>query len=799
MGRMFWLLAAMVGGLLIAWQGTITPRPLAADAPADVFSAGRALSDIAVIAKVPHPVGSPANAAVRDYLVQRMTAMGLAPRVQTSQAFLQDSFKGEAWVVGGTVQNIIGVIPGRDRAAPALAIMAHYDSVPGSPGAADDATGVASALEVARILKAQGTPARDVIVLITDGEEAGLLGAHAFFEQDPLAKHVGLVLNMEARGGGGRANMFQTGPKNGALIKLFGQNAEAPVSSSLAVFLYEHMPNDTDFTVSKAAGITGLNYAFIGRQFDYHSPSSTVANLDQGSVQHMGEQVLTAARALAFNTALPAPAPEAVYSQTFGDNVLAYPAWAGWLVLLAAAVLMVLAVRPGRKTGVAPLATLKGVGGTLYMIVATALMLHLVRRATGVGFGFLEMRPLLAQWGLYETALALLTAGVALHAASALANGVKVRLAVIAPLVGGALCSLFGGWDVVGLGIGLIGAILSVSFLGKPPPLASAWLGGLILALLVATGLQIAAPATAFLIAWPLLLGAFMAATGALGSRSTPIIRLGEAGLLAIGLGWLGVYFHGVAQGLDIPDLLTLFGFLGMILAWPLAQRAGRWPGPALIAAGLLVIVIVRFHSPWTERHPQVSEVAHVTDLTTRKSWRVALSPGLDPWTRGVLTATGGTIGQQAIAPMAGRKVPAAPAEAVPVAAPVFRVLQRGDGSTAVELSPPQGARVIGMDIRTNGVVSDVRVGDRPAGLLARPGQWSHLRWVATPGGVMVTFKSTAPVEVEARYGALTESWPAGAKPLPPRPKTLAPWDLSDSTIVIGTARLKPTPAPPPS
>ncbi|MDQ0466156.1 hypothetical protein QO010_003949 [Caulobacter ginsengisoli] len=787
MGRSVWLLAAMVGGLLIAWQGTVTPRPLAADAPADVFSAGRAMKDIEVVAKTPHPLGSPENDAVRDYLVGRMTAMGLAPRVQDARAFFQNSFNGGQWAIGGRVRNIIGVIPGRDRSAPAIAIMAHYDSVPGSPGAADDATGVASALEIARILKAQGTPARDVIILITDGEEAGLLGAHAFFEQDPLARHVGLVLNMESRGGGGRANMFQTGPRNGALIGLFAENAKAPISSSLAVFLYEHMPNDTDFTVSKAAGITGLNFAFIGRQFDYHSPSSTPANLDQGSVQHMGEQVLAAARALAFAKVLPAPAPEAVYSQTFGDHVLAYPAWVGWLVLLAAVLLLVRAVRPGHKTGVAPLATLKGVGGTLYMILATALMLHLVRRATGVGFGFLEMRPLLAQWGLWESVLALLTAGVALHAASALANGIKVRWAVAAPIAGGALCSLFGGWDVVGLGVGLATAILAVSFLGKPPPLASAWLGALVLALLVALGLQIAAPATAFLIAWPLLLGAFMAAVGALGSSSTPIIRFGEAGLIAIGLGWLGVYFHGVAQGLDIPDLLALFGFLGMVLAWPLAQRASRWTGPALMALGLIGLAVVRFHSPWTERHPQVSRIAYVTDLNSHKSWRVALSPGMDPWTRGVLTADGGALGKQAFAPFAPRGVPAAPAKAVAATQPVINLPPQTDGTVAVLFAPPAEGRAMSLDLRTDVAATDVRVDGRPAKLLAKPGQWSHLVWVGGPGAV--TFKPAGPGSVEIRYGAETLSWPADAKPLPARPKTLAPWDSSDSTIVIGSLK----------
>jgi len=45
-------------------------------------------------------------------------------------------------------------------AAPAVALMAHYDSVPASTGASDDAAGVASALEIVRAIKARGVPAR---------------------------------------------------------------------------------------------------------------------------------------------------------------------------------------------------------------------------------------------------------------------------------------------------------------------------------------------------------------------------------------------------------------------------------------------------------------------------------------------------------------------------------------------------------------------------------------------------------------------------------------------------------------
>jgi len=332
-GRSIALIVCLAIAFALAWASERTPTPAPINAPSSDFSAMRAMADVEAIARKPHPIGSAANAAARDYLLARMRSLGLTPQVQRIEVLRQR----DEWIAGGVVENIVGVLPGKDRTAPAVAVMAHYDSVPGSPGAADDAAGTAAALEIVRALKSKGQPARDIVVLITDGEESGLLGAQAFFDHHPLAGRIGFLLNMEARGGGGRAQMFQTGSENGDTIELFRKSAVSPVASSLTVFLYEHMPNDTDFSVPKAAGVPGLNYAFIGSQFDYHSPTSTPANLDKGSLQHLGEQVLSATRAAAFAPALPAKSPNLVYANTFAGHLLAYPPGMGWAVLALAA------------------------------------------------------------------------------------------------------------------------------------------------------------------------------------------------------------------------------------------------------------------------------------------------------------------------------------------------------------------------------------------------------------------------------------------------------------------------------
>ena len=154
MSKTLALFSCLAAAFALFYFGARTPDPRPASAPSADFSAARAMSDISVLAKVPHPVGSAANAAARDYLVSRMTALGLAPRLQRAESHGTRRFMGALYASGAHVENIIGVLPGHDRTTPALALMAHYDSVAGSPGAADDATGVADALEIVRAIKA---------------------------------------------------------------------------------------------------------------------------------------------------------------------------------------------------------------------------------------------------------------------------------------------------------------------------------------------------------------------------------------------------------------------------------------------------------------------------------------------------------------------------------------------------------------------------------------------------------------------------------------------------------------------
>jgi hypothetical protein len=379
-------LIALAGAVILAIVATTPPGPAPADASASAFSATRAMADVRVIGRAPHPTGSAEDAQVRAYLIARLKGMGMEVGTTVAAMSPQAKKRLDGWrkavEPAPPLANIVAILPGRDRAQPAVLLMAHHDSVWGSPGAADDGAGVASILEVIRAIKAGGQPRRDVMVLLTDGEELGLEGAKSFFATDPRRAHVGVIVNLETRGGGGRASMFETGSDNGAMTELFGQAVRRPVATSLSVFIYKKLPNSTDYTVAKKLGYPGFNFAFIGRSGLYHSPLATPEALDQGALQDMGRQTLDLARALADAPSLPGKTADRTFFDAYGLFLVSYPAALGWLFLALGA--FGYAAAAWRRATIGEVA--KGAGLLFALIIVAAAWLYIVNMVS-IGFG----------------------------------------------------------------------------------------------------------------------------------------------------------------------------------------------------------------------------------------------------------------------------------------------------------------------------------------------------------------------------------------------------------------------------
>ena len=101
-----------------------------------------------------------ARAATLDWLAARLVALGLAP--------VREPF-------GDGRENLVLSFPSADTRALLVLFSAHFDTVAGSPGADDDASGVAVLLELASAFAARplADPVRGVELVFFDGEEAG--------------------------------------------------------------------------------------------------------------------------------------------------------------------------------------------------------------------------------------------------------------------------------------------------------------------------------------------------------------------------------------------------------------------------------------------------------------------------------------------------------------------------------------------------------------------------------------------------------------------------------------------------
>lgn len=787
MGRLVALVMALVLGVFIAWRAELTPEPHGLDAPATEFSALRAMSDVEAMARAPHPIGSPENARVRDHLIRRMAELGLSPQVRPGVGVNAQGRR----ISAGPVENLVGVLPGRDRNAPALALMTHYDSAPGSPGAADDAAGTAAALEIVRALKAQGQPARDVMVIVTDGEEAGLLGANHFFRRDPLARRIGLVINMETRGAGGRVQMFQTSPDNGELIGLLQRTARRPASSSLTVFVYEQMPNDTDLTETLAAGVPGMNFAFVGRQFQYHAANSTPANLEKGSLQDMGGQVLALSRAAAFDPALPGKAPSVVYSQAFGDILVAYPAWVGWLLLAAAAGLIALGLRRARRAE--PFSWIdvaRGAGALMFTTLSVAVVLMFARKATGADFGFLEQRFLLAQTHRWEAAVLLIAVGMLLLAAAEFARG--RRIVALVPLLAGVGCSAFGGFDPTALALGVGAAVLALLVYGRPVPRPAGWAGVLVAGLILGAAAQAFAPPAALVFTWPLLVAAIGAAATDFGARRGYAALLVLTLAAALTVGWLGSFAHGAFLSMDFMPLLALPALLAALALWPLAQPTdgappGRSLGAVLLLLGLAVTGWIRFSDPYDAAHPEAAQVVYQIDNDTRRGALISMTPDEVGWSEAALAAN---------APPAGRRhwywsspVRAAPAAFAPQAGPSLDLAARDDGAVALTAIPPPTAAMMVLRLTPTVDVDLASLGGVTQPMRLPAGEATTLYWW-TDSPAELVLRPAGAGAVQVRAGAVLPAWPAGAAPLPAMPSDVMPWGFNGSTIVTETRTL---------
>jgi hypothetical protein len=580
----------VVAGVCAMQKGT--PDAVAATAPQDVFSADRALVYLNAFATAPHPVGSVEHDRVRDYLVSQITALGLTPEVQRATGVTP------RYEVVGTVENIVARLKGTSGDTGALALVAHYDSVPAGPGAGDDGAGVAALLETLRALRA-GPPLRnDILFVITDGEEDGLLGASAFVEENLSAKDVRVVVNFEARGNAGESQMFETSAGNGRLVQIFAQDAPHPSGSSLTYEIYKHMPNDTDMTVFKKSGAAGLNFAFIGHWEAYHTPLDNPQMLDRGSLQQHGENALSLARSLGNTDLNQLEDRDAVYFSLPGNFFLHYSSRFLWPLALVCGVLLFGAIFYANG---AWQTSLLSIFASFFIHIVVLLVLLMIGLGFVLGVHWLHLHAL-PEGGLEQNALYVF--------------GLYALLAAV--------------------------LILLYSLFRKRITPAAFFLGGALLIFVLILVITKWLPGGSYLFVWPLLAGLLATMTSAFRPSS---LSVPAALLLCVLSVPAVVFFVPLLQGFNTALGFTSIGtqllsvtfgvFFFFLFPYldPVLASAGKLLAILAFAAALALCIFAANTTRYSSTHPKPSLLSYALDADTGKALWTSSTNRVDSWT----------------------------------------------------------------------------------------------------------------------------------------------------------------------
>jgi aminopeptidase YwaD len=275
------------------------------------------LSDLRALACERHPFSSPANLRrAQDYLAGQYKRLGLRVSFHAFRA------------LGGTYMNVLGTLrpsrPNLYRSNPPLIIAAHYDTVEGTPGADDNASGLAVILETARRLREE-VLTREIRFIATCLEEYDLRGSLAYVSSlKEGSEDIEGAIVLECVGFVSQSEGSQTAPAgipieiptvgnflgiiantaSGGLAKEFQQAANRAVPDLKTVSLVvpgqgEQLP---DTRRSDHAAFWQFGYPAIMltdtanfRNPHYHRSTDTLQTLDLGFIRRVAVAVSAAA------------------------------------------------------------------------------------------------------------------------------------------------------------------------------------------------------------------------------------------------------------------------------------------------------------------------------------------------------------------------------------------------------------------------------------------------------------------------------------------------------------------------
>ena len=582
------------------------PAALPKDAPADQFSAYRAIEHAFNCSSETHPAGSKNNDKVAAYLMNTLESWGI-----------EAEFMVKPVVEGNKVelqQAVIARIPGTDNTG-AIAFSAHYDSVPYGPGATDDIGGCITMLEAARAFANQPRMRNDLLFIFADAEEVGGYGAKGFCSH-PLAENIGIISELDVRGTKGPALFYEYSDGNGALIRELREAKEAgvmPVTNSLMYAIYEASPFGSDFTKFRNAGMKGYSLAYIDGFSWYHTANDSPEHISPESIQHFGSFVMGISKHFGnrdFATVELASTDETFFN-TVGFNLIQYPMSLVMPLAVFAVLLLLLITGAGmfmsriRWTGYL-MALL------LFLPVAfVCMVLGFIAFGIVFGFGnivtFFVLRPsyipeirIFHEGNLYCYAIALLTIAITTFTYGAAGKRLRVVEVYAASLAW--LCPIL--------------IVMALYF-----------------------------PGGSYLFLWPVIFGAFGVGILEFGDANLErrpwllfvVLLFGMPALFLLLPGWQQLVWMASILVLPLHALLVIFMLFNFMPAVVLLGRVRRFWWFSCVLAVIAVLMIASgliLQSKPTKDRPIMNSVVYAANLDTGEAAWMSEDEQVDEWTQ---------------------------------------------------------------------------------------------------------------------------------------------------------------------
>ncbi len=181
------------------------------------------------------------------------------------------------------VFNVIGSIPGTEKANEYVVLSAHFDSWEGHSGATDNGTGALTMLEAMRILRAvYPSPKRTILLGLWSGEEQGLNGSGAFTTDHPeILRGLQYAFNQD----NGTGRIVSTGPnilpKNGDRLREYLSAMPSELTQWVRMQPPGPIPGGTDVVSFACHGAPATNLNALPWDYSYTTWHTTRDSYDK--------------------------------------------------------------------------------------------------------------------------------------------------------------------------------------------------------------------------------------------------------------------------------------------------------------------------------------------------------------------------------------------------------------------------------------------------------------------------------------------------------------------------------------